>query len=179
MLFRSPDKADNELEDVVGQDDDEEIDHIISDMLEDLEETILFISKGYEDIRSSSSEILADEKKIDDMIINLIRNNSYKSFENLMEPFINVRSTDIQIEALLISIQLIRYVPRLTTSIKNWAAKNINIYKQYLQKNNNKDINKNKNQLRQLRLLPKKVRGSPDTKSILVRPSRPPSAWKT
>ena len=103
------------------------------DKVMDLDEIAAIISKGYEDIRASNPNMISQEDKIDELIGQVLRRESYRAFEQLMNPFLQLRTNDNQVDILLFAAQFAPYVPKIATSIQFWVCNNLDLSFQQLQ----------------------------------------------
>ena len=118
---------------------DDEFNHF--DDIIGIDEIAAIISKGYEDIRASNPKIRSmenqiDKNQFDELIVRVLKRKSYRAFEELMIPFSEFQSSDMQIDALLLAAKFIPFVPKIAANIQYWVTSNLNLSTQQLQNYN-------------------------------------------
>ena len=93
----------------------------------DLDEIAAIISKGYEDIIESNSSIRSKEDQIDLLINGVLKRKSYRAFEELMTPFLEIQGVDMQVDTLLLAAKFIPFVPKIAANIQYWVTSNLSI----------------------------------------------------
>lgn len=114
---------------IIGSDDE----FNFSDEEMDLDEIAAIISQGYEDIRASNPNMQSQEDEIDELIGRVLRRNSYRAFEQLMTPFLELKGNDIEVDTLLLTAQFALSVPKIAKNIQSWVSSNLDVSIQHLQ----------------------------------------------
>ena len=92
-----------------------------------LDEIASLISKGYEDIRSSNPYIRSTEDQVDKLIWRVLRRKSYRAFEELMTPLLDIQGIDMQVDFLLLAALFVPSVPKIASNIQYWVTSNLNV----------------------------------------------------